>query len=94
MLAALKHALEKGELILPRHGKWLRLRKQMLAYKLDDRKIEQDAVMALVVAWYMTRYASGPTAQTVPFDYFARESAGVVSGEALKTLLRRIGGGS
>lgn len=94
MLAALKHALEKGELILPRHGLWLRLRKQMLAYKLDDRKIEQDAVMALVVAWYMTRYASGPTAQTVPFDYFAREEAGVVSGEALKTLLRRIGGGS
>jgi hypothetical protein len=94
MLAALKQALEKGDLILPRHGLWLVLRKQLLAYKLDDRKIEQDAVMALAVAWYMTRYASGPTAQNVPFDFFAREDPSVVSGEALKTLLRRISGGT
>jgi hypothetical protein len=78
MLAALKQALEKGELILPRHGLWLVGRRQVLTYKLDDRKIEQDFVMALAVAWHMVRYAAGPSSPSVPFDYFA-EDGGVGS---------------
>jgi hypothetical protein len=28
----------------------MRLRRQLLSYKLDDKKIEQDAVMALAIA--------------------------------------------
>jgi hypothetical protein len=31
------------------------VRKQLLAYKQDDRKIEQDAVMALVCAVHLLR---------------------------------------
>jgi hypothetical protein len=91
MLSSLKTALEKGELILPRVGLWLVLRRQLLAYKLDDRKIEQDAVMALAVAWSMTRYATGATAKELPFDFFTPDTGGVPSTEALMRLLRNGG---
>ena len=50
LLNQLKKVIEDGRLKLPKHGKWLGVRRQLLGYKLDDRKIEQDAVMALAVA--------------------------------------------
>ena len=31
-------------------GPWDELRRQLLIYKLDDKKLEQDAVMALAIA--------------------------------------------
>ena len=38
LLLNLKKAIEKGRLTFPRSGKWLVLRRQLLGYKLDDRK--------------------------------------------------------
>lgn len=50
ILSDLRAALDKRRLIFPKTGVWLRLRRQLLSYKLDDKKLEQDAVMALAVA--------------------------------------------
>jgi hypothetical protein len=94
MLAALKTALETGKLILPRVGIWLILRRQVLQYKLDDRSIEQDAVMALAVAWWMaTKFVGGPSTTALPFDYFA-DTRGVASAAALQRLLKSSRGGA
>ena len=89
MLADLKNALERGALILPRSGLWLVGRRQMLAYKLDDRRLEQDFVMALAVAWHMRRFSAGKMAPSVEFDFFA-DTSGVASGPTLLAeMLRR-----
>jgi len=70
LLANTRTALDTGRLLLPRTGIWLQLRKQLLAYKLDDRRLDTDAVMALVIAVKMaTRQMYGPTS-ALPFDYF------------------------
>lgn len=50
LLTDLKAAIEKGWLRFPKSGPWLILRRELLAYKLDDRRIEQDCVMALAMA--------------------------------------------
>ncbi len=50
MLNDLKAVIDKGQLEFPRIGVWMELRKQLLAYKLEDRKLETDAVMALAIA--------------------------------------------
>ena len=51
LLANLKAVIDKGGLKLPRKGKyWAQVRRQLLGYKLDDKKIEQDAVMTLAMA--------------------------------------------
>ena len=60
LLNQLKKAIEEGRLHLPKHGKWLGVRRQLLGYKLDDRKIEQDAVMALAVAVDVAKRNPGP----------------------------------
>lgn len=87
LLNALKKVIEDGRLKLPKHGKWLGVRRQLLGYKLDDRKIEQDAVMALAVAVDVAKRNPGAAAENVPFDYFGAGPAGVASGPEL---LRRI----
>lgn len=51
LLLDLKKAIETGRLKMPRSGLWLAVRRQMLGYRLDDKKLETDAVMALAVAW-------------------------------------------
>lgn len=69
LLIDLKNALEKGKLRFPRSGPWLTLRRQLLGYRLDDKKLATDAVMALAVAWSMVKFMpSGAPAK--PFDYF------------------------
>lgn len=50
LLNDLKAMLDKGHLVFPKSGVWLELRKQLLAYKLNDKKLETDAVMALAIA--------------------------------------------
>lgn len=87
LLNQLKKVIEDGRLKLPRHGKWLGVRRQLLGYKLDDRKIEQDAVMALAVAVDVAKRNPGAAAENVPFDYFGAGPSGVSSGPEL---LRRI----
>lgn len=51
LLANLKAVIDKGGIRLPRNGAyWPQVRRQLLGYKLDDKKIEQDAVMTLAMA--------------------------------------------
>ncbi len=70
LLNDLKTIIDKGQIKFPRGGIWEDLRRQLLAYKLDDKKIEQDAVMALAIA---VRYAirnPEKAAANVAFSYF------------------------
>ena len=78
LLINLKRALETSKLRFPRSGPWLTLRRQLLGYRLEDKKLQTDAVMALAVAWDMVRFAptGGPSQ---PFDYFQSGSNGVSS---------------
>jgi hypothetical protein len=50
LLADLKSVMDKKQLVMPRDGVWGELRRQLLGYRLDDKKLEQDAVMALAMA--------------------------------------------
>lgn len=68
LLGDLRTLIDEGRLILPRTGIWLKVRRQLLGYKLEDRGIEQDAVMALVCAVHLLRIAHTAEATAVPFD--------------------------
>lgn len=70
ILANLRSALDNGRLVLPRHGPWLILRRQLLGYKLNDRKLAQDAVMALAVALYVAQRMVGANENPPEFNYF------------------------
>ena len=70
MLTDLKGLIEQGRLRFPRSGVWLDLRKQLLAYILDDRGIEQDAVMALAVAVKQVMRDMANAVDAAPFDFF------------------------
>jgi hypothetical protein len=60
LLSDLHAALDKGMLKLPRSGgAWGDLRRQLLSYRLDDRKLTQDAVMALAMAVHHALRNSG-----------------------------------
>jgi hypothetical protein len=78
LLVALKQAIETGKLRFPRSGPWLTLRRQLLGYRLEDKKLQTDAVMALAVAWSLTKYAA-PGQAHMPFDYFGAGRRGVSS---------------
>jgi hypothetical protein len=70
LLSDLKAAMDKNMIKFPRSGIWMQLRRQLLSYKLDDKKLEQDAVMALAVAVrYALRHGSGYVENPV-FTYF------------------------
>lgn len=55
LLGDLRTLIDEGRLLLPDEGVWREVRKQLLRYKLEDRKLVQDAVMALVCAVYIAR---------------------------------------
>lgn len=67
LLGDLRTLIDSGRLILPAEGIWKQVRKQLLAYKLEDRAIEQDAVMALVCAVYLVRRVPADGRVSVPF---------------------------
>lgn len=71
LLSDLKGVIDRGHLKLPRSGSyWPVVRRQLLGYKLDDRKIEQDFVMTLAMA---VRHASRSPSQTLDdptFQFF------------------------
>jgi hypothetical protein len=70
LLSDLKAAIDKRMVLFPRQGIWMQLRRQLLSYKLDDKKLEQDAVMALAVAVkHAIRNQSGYLENPV-FTYF------------------------
>lgn len=50
LLNDLKAVIDKGQIEFPAGGIWDELRRQLLMYKLEDKKLEQDAVMALAIA--------------------------------------------
>ena len=50
LLTDLKGFLETGRIRFPKQGPWLELRHQLLGYRLEDRGLKTDAVMALAVA--------------------------------------------
>lgn len=68
LLGDLRTLIDEGRLILPRTGIWLKVRRQLLGYKLEDRGIEQDAVMALVCAVHLLRITHTSDAKAAPFD--------------------------
>ena len=73
LLTDLKGYIESGRLRFPKQGPWLDLRKQLLAYRLDDKNLKTDAVMALAVA--VKQLVSGAAAvaaseQSTPFDFY------------------------
>ena len=71
LLSNLKSALDDGRLVFPRSGIWLVLRRQLLGYKLNDRKLATDAVMALAVALHVASRMVGNNDVTPIFDYFS-----------------------
>lgn len=72
LLTDLKGYIEKGWLRFPKQGVWLDLRKQLLAYRLDDKNLRTDAVMALAVAvrQLVQHAAMSNWDQSVPFDMY------------------------
>lgn len=76
MLGDLRTMLDQGKLVLPRHGLWLQLRRELAGYKLADRSIVQDAVMALVCAVSEARRSPGEGAQqSVSFNPYEPDDA-------------------
>lgn len=71
LLGDLRSTLDQGKLKLPRSGLWLVVRRQLLGYKLDDKNIEQDAVMALACLIAEGRRNPPDGAESVPFDSYA-----------------------
>jgi len=55
MLSDLRTLLDEGLITMPTSGYWIEARKQLTNYKLLDRKIEQDIVMALAIIAKMLR---------------------------------------
>ena len=78
LLTELKLAIETGKLRFPRSGPWLTLRRQLLGYRLDDKKLSTDAVMALACAWHMVKFVPHGSASS-RFDYFGAGPRGVQS---------------
>lgn len=72
LLTDLKGYIEKGWLRFPRSGVWLDLRRQLLAYRLDDTRLRTDAVMALAVAVRQLVHSASMTNwdESVPFDMY------------------------
>lgn len=70
LLSNLKAMIDKKELVIPRGQPWDELRRQLLSYKLMDKKLETDAVMALALAaWYAARNPDQPVKDPV-FTYY------------------------
>lgn len=75
LLSDLKAVIDRGELKLPKSGLWLEVRRQLLGYKLDDKHLEQDAVMALAIAVRIAlRHPANPVANPT-LDFFGALSA-------------------
>lgn len=70
LLSDLRTAIDRQQVIFPKTGVWLRLRRQLLSYKLDDKKLEQDAVMALAIALRHAVRNSSENLESPTFSYF------------------------
>lgn len=70
ILSDLRAILDKEMIKFPKSGIWLELRRQLLGYKLDDRKLETDSVMALAVAIRHAARSAGMNVTDPEFNYF------------------------
>lgn len=70
ILSDLKTIIDKEMIKFPKSGIWLELRRQLLGYKLEDRNLETDAVMALAVAVRHAMRSAGETVAEAKFNYF------------------------
>lgn len=74
LLSNLKAVIDRGELHLPRSGPWVDVRRQLLGYKLDDKHLDTDLVMALALAvHHAVRNPMAPDPHQ-DFDYFGGTS--------------------
>lgn len=89
LLTDLKAAIERGQLRFPRSGTWLALRRQLLGYRLDDKRLETDAVMALAVAVSQMQLFPAGGSASAPFDYFTGGADNGVSSQRPSWLPRR-----
>jgi hypothetical protein len=89
LLTDLKGLIESGKLRFPRAGLWLDLRRQLLGYRLADRGLATDGVMALAVAArVLHRYLQRLTARDpVAFDYWSGRETPDLKGDALRTAI-------
>ena len=71
LLGDLKTMLDKGKIKMPRSGDWLIVRRQLAGYKLNDRSIENDAVMSLACVVSEVPRNSDPDAAPVALAYFS-----------------------
>lgn len=81
LLGDVRTMLDEGRLFFPKSGIWLKLRAQLLGYKLDDRSIEQDAVMALACAVAEVRRVPAGGRQAQPFDFHSTASPDLPEGD-------------
>ena len=70
LLATLKSMLDKKMIVIPRGQPWDDLRRQLFSYKLNDKKLTTDAVMALALAaWHASRNPEQPVKDPA-FTYY------------------------
>ncbi len=70
LLANLRAVIDAKALRLPKSGPWAELRRQLLGYKRDDKKLTQDGVMTLAMAvWHASRNPDNPLPDAT-FSYF------------------------
>jgi hypothetical protein len=72
LLTDLKQLIEAGRIKFPATGEWLELRKQLIAYRLDDSRLRTDGVMALACAAKQVVYTptAGMAESSARFDMF------------------------
>ena len=76
LLADLKAVIDRGQVKFPRRGPWMELRRQLLGYKLNDKHMDTDAVMALALSVrHAVRNPSNPVIKPV-FSYFGEYANG------------------
>ncbi|HET7070106.1 MAG TPA: hypothetical protein VFI40_04725 [Nocardioides sp.] len=74
LLGDVRTMLDEGRLLLPKTGLWLKVRRQLLGYKLDDKNIEQDAVMALACAIAEVHRLAGAGGAALRFDFYGTDA--------------------
>ena len=73
LLTDLKGLIESGRLRFPREGLWVELRRQLLGYRLSDKGLATDGVMALAVAArVLVRYQNVIAGASRDFSFFDR----------------------
>lgn len=71
LLGDLKTMIEQGKLHMPREGEWLKVRRELLGFKVGDKHIDQDAVMALACVVKLVRRTPPDASESIPFEAFS-----------------------